>query len=233
MTNNTMTNNVTTNNVTTNNVTTNNATLPHTFNLKIISLAFTMVLVACSNGQSQTPITPNTTLTETDISGLVWMLEEEKLAHDVYITLYDTWGIRMFDNISRSEAQHMSAVQGVLERYHITVPHLGNIGVFNDPTLQTLYHDLIAQGQTSLEEALRVGAFIEELDIDDLNIRSAQTDNADIRTVYDNLNRGSRNHLRSFVNQLSRYGITYEPQVLEVSNYQTIINGTLERGASH
>lgn len=222
-----------TNNAITNNAITNHATLPNTFNLKIISLVFAMVLVACSNGQAQAPTTPSSTLTETDISGLVWMLEEEKLAHDVYATLYDTWGVRMFDNISHSEAQHMDAVQGVLERYHVTVPRLGDIGTFNDPTLQTLYYDLIAQGQTSLEEALRVGAFIEELDIDDLNIRSAQTDNTDIRTVYDNLNRGSRNHLRSFVNQLSRYGVTYEPQVLEASSYQTIINDPLERGTQN
>jgi len=199
--------------------------------IKAMSLAIlALLLIACNQVQAQTPANAVNTLNETDIAGLVWMLEEEKLAHDVYVTLFDAWGVRTFDNISRSEAQHMAAVQGVLERYNIAVPHLGEVGVFNDATLQGLYADLVARGTTSLTEALQVGAFIEELDIEDLNLRRAQTDNRDIRTTYDNLNRGSRNHLRAFVRQLNRYDVTYEPQVLEVNDYHTIINSSPERG---
>jgi hypothetical protein len=194
----------------------------------------TMLLVACTQVQAQIPTSPATvTLTDTEIAGLVWMLEEEKLAHDVYVSLYDLWGVRTFDNISRSETQHVTAVQSLLERYNIAAASLGSVGVFNDPTLQTLYDDLIARGQTSLEEALRVGAFIEEIDIKDLNMRSAQTDNVDILTVYDNLNQGSRNHLRAFVNQLNRYGINYEPQILDNLSYQAILSSSSKRGTQN
>lgn len=112
----------------------------------------------------------------------------------------------------------------------VTVPSLGGVGVFNDSTLQTLYDDLLARGNTSLEDALRVGAFIEEIDIADLDTRSAQTDNSDILTVYDNLNRGSRNHLRSFVAQLERANSPYEPQALTAAYYQSIISGDHECG---
>jgi hypothetical protein len=203
--------------------------------LKMFSLALVAtVLIACNQVQAQTPATATTTLNDTlndtEVAGLVWMLEEEKLAHDVYASLYDTWGVRTFANISDSEAQHMAAVQSVLERYGVTVPSLGGVGVFNDSTLQTLYDDLIAKGNISLEEALRVGAFIEEIDIADLDTRSAQTSNSDILTVYDNLNRGSRNHLRSFVAQLERANSLYEPQALTAAYYQSIISGDHERG---
>jgi hypothetical protein len=37
-------------------------------------------------------------LGETD--GLIFMREEEKLARDVYIAMYDNWGRRVFNNIS-------------------------------------------------------------------------------------------------------------------------------------
>jgi len=188
------------------------------------------VLIACNQVQAQTPVNASATLSDSEVAGLVWMLEEEKLAHDVYVTLYDTWGLRTFANISASEAAHMAAVQNVLEQYTIDIPSLGGVGVFNDPTLQTLYDDLVAKGNTSLEEALRVGAFIEEIDIEDLDARSAQTDNSDILTVYDNLNRGSRNHLRSFVGQLERSSSQYQPQTLDTIYYQSIISSNHERG---
>ena len=38
------------------------------------------------------------------------MREEEKLARDVYLTLYDIWGTPAFNNIASSEQTHMDAV---------------------------------------------------------------------------------------------------------------------------
>lgn len=39
-----------------------------------------------------------------EAEGLQFMREEEKLAHDVYVTLYQKWGVRVFDNISRASS---------------------------------------------------------------------------------------------------------------------------------
>ena len=47
-----------------------------------------------------------------------------------------------------------------------------------------------------------MGAAIEEIDILDLQERLAQTDNADIQQVFNNLLNGSYNHLRAFVSTL-------------------------------
>lgn len=40
---------------------------------------------------------------EIEVADLVFMREEEKLARDAYLTLYNQWGDRIFLSISRSE----------------------------------------------------------------------------------------------------------------------------------
>ena len=170
-------------------------------------------------------------LTEAEIDGLRYMREAEKLARDVYLTLYDAWGMPIFQNIARSEATHMAAVGALLDRYGLADPAAAEVGVFTDPTLQGLYDQLAAEGRQSLAEALRVGAAIEEIDILDLQARLAQTENAAIELVYGNLLKGSSNHLRAFASTLARQtGETYQPQYLDPDSYEAIVNGGRGQG---
>ena len=174
---------------------------------------------------------PESQLSESETQGLILMREEEKLARDVYLTLYDTWGIPVFQNIARSEATHMAAVLTLINQYGLADPAAAEIGVFTDPTLQALYDQLVAEGRQSLADALRVGAAIEEIDILDLQARLAQTENADIDLVYGNLLKGSRNHLRAFASTLARQtGETYQPQYLDRASYDSIVNSGRETG---
>jgi hypothetical protein len=136
-------------------------------------------------------------LSEEEATALLFMREEEKLAHDVYVELGDLWGLQVFENISRSESTHMDAVLQLLDRYGLDDP-AGEPGVFTDGGLQALYDELIVQGSLSIADALVVGATIEETDIVDLQQRIAATDNEDIRLVFTNLLNGSYNHLRAF-----------------------------------
>jgi hypothetical protein len=171
-------------------------------------------------------------LTTAEKDGLLWMREEEKLAHDVYVTLYEKWNLPIFQNISQSELTHTDAVKSLLDRYSLDDPAVGkDVGVFVNPTLQGLYDQLVAQGSQSLADALVVGATIEDLDIVDLQTRPAQTDKADIQLVYANLMKGSRNHLRAFTQTLtSQTGQSYTPQYLDQVAYEAIINSPTERG---
>jgi len=163
--------------------------------------------------------------------GLLYMVEEEKLAHDVYVKLYEKWGLKVFNNIAQSESTHVSAVRALLQKYNITDPTANEpVGVFTNPDLQALYDQLIEIGSRSEVDALKVGALIEETDIIDLQERIDETDKLDIIAVYENLMKGSRNHLRSFVKTLSSYGITYEPQLLSKAEYEEIIGSEMETG---
>ncbi len=123
----------------------------------------------------------------------------------------------------------MSSVKVLMDKYELEDPIL-EAGKFANSDLQALYDDLVEQGNSSVEEALRVGAVIEETDIQDLLDRLAETDNEDIKMVYGSLMRGSRNHLRAFVNNLERRGIEYSPEVLSQGEFDQIVGTPIERG---
>ena len=156
---------------------------------------------------------PGSQLSDEEIAGLILMREEEKLARDVYNKLGEKWGTNIFTNIAKSEQTHTDAVKVLLNRYNIEDPVKDDsIGVFNSLQLDELYQTLVKQGSLSLLDAFVVGAIIEDLDIKDLNELSAKTDNADIITTYNNLNKGSRNHLRAYIRQIENNGGSYSPK---------------------
>jgi hypothetical protein len=55
---------------------------------------------------------PPATLTAEEQAGLIWMREEEKLAHDVYAALYDTWNTPIFKEHRRRRADPHRCGQG-------------------------------------------------------------------------------------------------------------------------
>ncbi len=174
---------------------------------------------------------PHEDLSDAEIWGMTYMYEEEKLARDVYLTLHKTWKIKILNNIANSEQRHMDAMKLLLQKYDIPLPILNDeVGLFSNTALQKLYNELIAQGEPARVDAVYVGATIEELDIFDLKNYYSQADNSDIRTVYQNLMKGSRNHLRAFVRHLYKYGVSYEAEYLSQDEVDEIVNSPMEHG---
>ena len=176
-------------------------------------------------------------LTTGEEEGILLMREEEKLARDVYLTLAEQWNIPVFTNIARSEETHMDAMGLLIERYGLSDPiasateGVTNLrGEYNNEEFNTLYRELVEQGSQSIEDAFRVGALIEDLDIADLQRLIGESGNEDVKIVYQNLLKGSRNHLRSFSRQLSRSGETYTPEYISLSDFNQIISGRNEAG---
>jgi len=169
-------------------------------------------------------------LTQEEKDWLIHMREEEKLARDVYTTLGEKWQINIFTNIAKSEQTHTDSIKTLLERYDIEDPVKTNeVGEFTLPEMQKLYDDLVAQGSKSLLEALIVCVTIEDLDIYDLDVAIKETSQSDIKTVYENLKKGSRNHMRAFVKQIDKEGGEYIPQFIS-EEYSDIISKSQERG---
>jgi hypothetical protein len=174
---------------------------------------------------------PHEELSEAEIKGLMQMREEEKLARDVYLTLYEDWDRQIFQNIARSEERHMEAVKTLLAKYDLIDPVIDDaIGAFSNPDIQNLYLEFVQKGRISLIQALYVGAVIEDLDIFDLEEFIQVADNVDIQTVYQNLLKGSRNHMRAFVRQLSGNGEMYEGTYLAPEAIEEIVDSPMERG---
>ncbi|MBC6489478.1 hypothetical protein BC349_00740 [Flavihumibacter stibioxidans] len=172
------------------------------------------------------------TISEDERHSLLFMREEEKLARDVYITLYKKWGDAIFSNISESEQSHMDAILKLLVKYNLPDPAANNpIGVFTDESLQSLYNQLVAKGSTSLMNALIVGATIEDMDLRDIKEDLQTIDNSDIIEVYENLLKGSRNHLRSFYSKILDLGGTYTPQYITQEEFEEVVSSEMETGS--
>jgi hypothetical protein len=149
--------------------------------------ALFMLMSLASVGYAQT-----VSLTEAEKYWLTYMREEEKLARDVYLSLYDKWQSRVFKNISVSEQTHMDAIKNLLDKYGIADPAEGKAaGVFTNRDLQALYDELIEVGGVSLVDALEVG--VEMKRISRISTRVSSTKRKEIITCA--ISGGLTNHL--------------------------------------
>jgi hypothetical protein len=163
------------------------------------------------------------TLTTQEQQDLQFLIEEEKLARDVYLYASELYNEQIFSNISGSEQTHMNKVAELLDKYGLSYELSEERGIFYDTELQQLYTDLVATCDKGLVDALTVGATIEDLDINDIILNEANTTNADLLVVYDNLKCGSRNHIRAYASSLEKQGESYTPQFMSEELYASIL----------
>ncbi len=131
---------------------------------------------------------------------LLFMLEEEKLAGDLYETLFDQTGLTVFQRIAASEDRHFNALLRQADKIGLDTDDI----VFNDPgefesaELQTMYDELLARASRSDAAALRVGKKVERVDIRDLRDAMEDVEGTRLYDVYENLLEGSQNHWDAF-----------------------------------
>ena len=171
---------------------------------------------------------------------LFFMREEEKLARDVYLTIGTMYpNAAVFGKIDDSEQRHTMAVKAKIEKYGYEDPNTNdNIGVYTGEDyggyFKGKYYEFIDRAAINDLEALYVGAYIEELDVMDINQCPAvvvemdngindvtecgkiYTKNPDIIRLYGSLLDGSRNHLQAYVRNIEKHigEGNYQAQVL-------------------
>ena len=160
----------------------------------LASLVGLAVIATALPAQAATP-----TLSATAKAQLLYLVEEEKLARDVYAALDAVSISPKFKNISGAEQTHMDYISALLVTYGIKNPTIGKKpGVFTNKSLAALYKTLVTKGKKSSIDALQVGILIEEKDLADLATLSKSITQADIKTAVALLKKGSKNHLRAF-----------------------------------
>lgn len=186
------------------------------------------VLSACAmDSQSPDPPLPPSEAARGD---LAFLREEEKLARDVYLSLYDTWRLPSHGNIAESEQTHMNRVLEVLVAYALPDPVVSDaVGAFENQELAALYTDLVSMGRASTTAALHVGATIEDLDLRDLAAMKLRTADPLTLGMMDALECGSRNHLRAFYGQLSAAGASYVAQYISQAQLAEVVGSAKER----
>lgn len=175
---------------------------------------------------------PAEPLSDVEIATLNFVREEELLAHDVYVALYDKYNVPVFNNISKSELMHTSMILALLQKYNLPDPAADHqAGVFNDEAIQNYYDQLIEQGGLSLNDAIIVGETIEDLDIADLiSHLENDIDNEDVTAVFTQLYKGSRNHMRAFYAHINFRNLDYVPLFISQDLYDEIIGSEWEIG---
>jgi hypothetical protein len=190
-------------------------------------LAF--LLTACSKDDDE-PVNENPTpvsLTELEKTDLLFLIEEEKMARDVYLFSGALYNQNIFQNIPESEQIHMDRIKSLLEKYDVEDPTEGMAqGQFTNTDIQALYDELTNSSSESLMDAFIAGATIEDRDIADLISLKQNTDKEDLISAYDFLLCGSKNHMRGFMNQISNNNGTYTPQYID----EELFNEILETG---
>ena len=200
-----------------------------------LALAVNIAQVIAEDNSLQTVNVDTSSVDFNERTHLVFMCEEEKLARDVYITLGSKHpDAAVFGKIDDSEERHKCAVADMLEKYGIPNPSTNdNVGVFTGEDygwyFTEKYTELVDRGSISELDALYVGAFIEELDMMDINqcpkvivetdngiddvseCGRVYTDNSDIQRLYESLLEGSESHLRAYVGKIEK--------VIGVGNY--------------
>jgi hypothetical protein len=151
------------------------------------------------------PRTDSAPLTPQESADVLFMREEEQMAYDLYTRWAGMYTVPVFANIAASEAQHVSEVRLLMERYGLTEREIGNATAgYRNATIQSLYTTLANRGDASLTGAFEAGLAVEERDIADLDHAFAGTTRADILQVWSSLRQGSENHRTAFLRQLGR-----------------------------
>lgn len=211
--------------------------------LAAIAIVFLFGGMAAAAGKNGGP--SKGTLSDQEIEDLRFVRDEEKLARDVYLFFFEAYNKPVFSNIASAEQQHMDAVKTLLDRYGIADPVAGlGPGEFALEVHRELYAALTGFPESKalfadpLQGALYVGATIEDLDILDIQVRLGHTTRYDLTNVYENLMKGSRNHLRSYGGLLeSLYGYDYANgdryfgEFLPAAEITAIINSPRETGS--
>ena len=206
--------------------------------------------VMAKGGKSASVSTDDTLLDYNEQIHLAFMREEEKLARDVYLTLGTMYPDSViFGNIDDSEQVHTMAVKAMIEKYGYKDPSTNdNIGIYTGEDygwyFTEKYNLLVERASISELEAWYVGAFIEELDMMDINqcpkiivetdnginevteCGKIYTDKSDIAKLYDSLLDGSDSHLEGYVKNIEKYigEGSYQAQVLSQEQVDEILD---------
>ncbi|QLQ14927.1 MAG: DUF2202 domain-containing protein [Micropruina sp.] len=156
------------------------------------------------SGRSDHAPSPTPTATAkadaTLVKNLTFMREEERMARDLYTAFAAQYGQgTAFARIATSEQRHFETMGLLLSRYGIADPAANaKAGTFADASLQELYTKLLAQGKESLTKAYQAGKSVETEDIADLDTAIKETTAADAKAAFENLRRGSQQHLAAY-----------------------------------
>ena len=177
------------------------------------------------------------TLSQDLKDAITFMYNEEGLAYDVYMNIYQ---YHVDNNIptanqlqqiasgeqSGSEEKHIAAVNDLAVKYDLNITQYPgtdvpysvegiSAGNYSVPAINVLYETLYNKGKESEQDALEVGCMVEVVDIDDLEIYLGYAENSnasDVLEVFNFLITGSYKHYWAFNDALMAMKNSTKPE---------------------
>lgn len=121
-----------------------------------------------------------------------YAIEDEIFARTEYEKIMKTFDIdRPFSNIKRAEETHMELLQPLIKKYNVSYEKLEEKDLVIPETLKETFEIGV---QAEIDNIAMYEKFLKDEKLPD-----------DIREVFTHLRDGSKNHLRAFERQLSKY----------------------------
>ena len=126
-------------------------------------------------------------------------MEEQQLAHDLYLAFADKYGTSVFGCISNEGTAQLTETRNVLKLYAVADPTAGQpVGTFTSAGSQQQYDSLMAEGTTSVDSAYAAARSLESTNITDLKAAVTDLSAPDVLQLYTNLLEASQRHLAAF-----------------------------------
>lgn len=161
---------------------------------------------------------------------IIYMIEGEKLARDLYYKFSDKYDYPNFEQLYKAEQTQKQALQKLAEKYGLENPAAKKgIGEFKNPQIQNYYDSYLKQGNKNLSEAIKSSNKAEEIAALIYPQALSKTNKKDVKFVLKRLNIAAKNHLRLHAQTIEDKGIKYDkPTHLKPADYNRIIHSSIE-----
>ena len=165
---------------------------------------------------------------------IMYLVEQEKLAHDFYRSLDTMWVTDIFNRVANEEYEHVGKLSAVAAELMISVPNHFNeypMRQFIDNKLRHLYAELMISANFSLEDAYRTSANLEERKMVDLKMALKEPNFELENLTYKALLIGSEDNFKAFIRALNEMNSGYTPILMSPSEFEALTKNILANDA--
>lgn len=138
-------------------------------------------------------------LLDSEAESLLYMIEKEKMAYEIYEELSAQTGLSEFGFASFLEGRQYNKLLFTAERFNLDTSSLSTeAGVFSNDEIQNLYDTLMFEASISTEAAINVAISMEENDIAYLDSAVDNAESVLLGQVYFCLENSSINQINIF-----------------------------------
>ncbi|UZR94137.1 DUF2202 domain-containing protein [Chondrinema litorale] len=157
--------------------------------------------------------------------GLVYTLEEARLAQNVNAYLHDKWQEATFEYVLNDETNNILKFQRFIKKQGGSDPLSYAVnGKFNIPSMQDEYNKYIKIGKNSLLSAYYVSMTLEEQNYLNMENRINESKNTDLIKMYTNRLSSIGDHMRVLDKHMKKMDVAYEAQYMSQEKFEGILN---------